>query len=391
MKIVCCSNMPYAREAFSTLGDVLSKDGRAIRREDLMDAVCLATRSTTQVNRELLEGTAVRFVGTATIGTDHMDLEYLQGRGVQWCFAPGCNANSVAEYVAAALLRLATRHGFRLHGKTIGVVGVGNVGSLVARRAEALGLRVLRNDPPRQRAMGAAGQEFVSLDRVLAESDIVTLHVPLTREGEDRTFQMADESFFQRLKPGAIFINAARGPVVRTDSLLGALGSGRVSHAVIDTWEGEPAFRPDLLQRVDLATPHIAGHSFEGKAMGTVMVYREACRFLGVPAAWRPDALLPAPVVPHIELDAAGMTDEEALWALVRQVYDIEADDARMRKDLPADTAGRAARFDALRKNYPMRREFRFTQVALRNAAETLQHKVRDLGFAAPGAAMATL
>jgi erythronate-4-phosphate dehydrogenase len=193
---------------------------------------------------------------------------------------------------------------------------------------------------------------------------------------------MADANLFAQLKPGCIFLNCARGAVNDTEALLAAMESGQVAHAVIDTWEPEPAYRRDLLGRADLGTPHIAGHSFEGKVGGTVMVYREACAFLGRKPDWSPDDLLPEPVVPHISVDAAGRTDEAALWEIVRQVYNIESDDARMRDlaDPSSDTA-RAAHFDGLRKDYPMRREFQFTTVTLENASEALAGKVRGLGF----------
>ncbi len=374
--------MPYAREAFSTLGDVLVKDGRAIAREDVRDAAILATRSTTRVDANLLEGTAVRFVGTATIGTDHMDIGYIEERGIAWCYSPGCNANSVSEYVTAALLCLANRCGFELAGKTLGVVGVGNVGSRVVAKAEALGLRVLQNDPPRERAeYPDGGSPFVALDDLLGASDIVTMHVPLSREGPDPTYHMGDERFFDQLRGGTVFLNCARGAVVGSDALLAAMNGGKVPHVVIDTWEGEPGCRADLLGCVDLGTPHIAGHSFEGKVMGTVMVYREACRFLGVEPVWSPDALLPEPPVPCISMDTAGRCNEEILWDIVRRVYDIEADDARLRETLGETPGDRAVQFDALRRNYPVRREFRFTQADVSGASAALERTLAGLGF----------
>ena len=401
MKIICSSNMPYAAEAFGTLGDVVVLDGRSIAAADVRDADILAIRSTTKVDRELLADSRVRFVGTATIGTDHLDIDYFEEVGIRWCYSPGCNANSVGEYFTAALLCLADRHGFELRGKTVGVIGVGNVGSRVVEKAGALDMRVLPNDPPRQRleecdSPSAAPLDprpstlgplpFVSLDQLLAGSDIVTLHVPLAREGPDRTFHMADDSFFARMKPGCVFLNCARGAVVETDALLRAADRGVARHVVIDTWEGEPAYRQDLLDRADIGTPHIAGHSFEGKVMGTVMVYREACRFLGVEPAWTPDDLLPAPPVPMVEIDARERTDESALWEIVRSVYDIEGDDRRLRDSCAADPANRAWSFDDLRRNYPMRREFRFTHVRAPGASEELQHKISRLGFRTPTA-----
>jgi erythronate-4-phosphate dehydrogenase len=392
MRIVCATNMPFAVEAFSTLGEVEVIEGRDIGAAQVRDARILALRSTTRVDRALLEGSGVGFVGTATIGTDHMDLAYLDQAGIRWCFAPGCNANSVSEYITAALLCLGRRHGITLEGLTMGVIGVGNVGSRVVRKARALGMRVLMNDPPRERGIvppvGAGDADdfepgpFVSLDRILAESDIVTVHTPLTREGADRTFHLADRTFFGRVRKGCIFIDAARGAIVDTGALLEALESGQVSHAVLDTWEGEPRYRTDILTRVDLGTPHIAGHSFEGKAMGTVMVYREACRFLGVPPTWSHEPLMPPPLVPEVRL-APGPAEQAALDEAVRRVYDIEADDRRFRDTAVPDDKQRAVHFDRLRREYPERREFRYTRVMAATGALSapLRAKLAALGF----------
>jgi erythronate-4-phosphate dehydrogenase len=386
MKIVCATNMPFALEAFRTLGETRILEGRTLTPADVRDVEILALRSTTQVNRDLLEGSRVRFVGTATIGTDHLDIPYLERRGIRWCFAPGCNANSVSEYVTAALLTLGERHGLTWEGKTLGIIGVGNVGSRVALKGDALGLRVLKCDPPRARgapasAGGLAPGPFVSLERILAESDVITVHVPLTRTGEDKTLHLADAAFFDRARRGVVFLNAARGPVVDTPALLAALERGQVSHAVLDTWEGEPDYHPGLVQRVDLGTPHIAGHSFEGKVMGTVMVYREVCRFLGVPATWSHEPLMPPPLVPEARCAAEGRADEAVLREVVRQVYDIEGDDQRFRATAAGDAASRKAAFDRLRKEYPERREFRYTRVAAAGAGASLARKLAGLGF----------
>jgi erythronate-4-phosphate dehydrogenase len=390
MKIICATNMPFVLEAFSTLGEARILEGRDISATDVRDAGILALRSTTQVNRALLEGSQVRFVGTATIGTDHLDLAYFQKAGIHWCFAPGCNANSVSEYITAALLTLGERHGITLEGKTIGVIGVGNVGTRVVKKARALGMRVLMNDPPRERIQKSGvrsqngvepDESFVSLDRILVESDIITVHVPLTKDGPDKTFHLADADFFSRARKGLIFLNAARGAVVDTPALLKALDLGQVGHVVLDTWEGEPKYRTDMLARVDLGTPHIAGHSFEGKVMGTVMVYREACRFLGVPAVWSHEPLMPPALVPRVEVDAAGRNDEVVLREVVRKLYDIEADDRRFRDSAVADDALRAKAFDRLRKDYPERREFQYTTVRLKQASSGLRAKFDGLGF----------
>lgn len=394
MKIICATNMPFAMEAFRTLGETRILEGRDISPDDVRDVEILALRSTTKVNQRLLEGSKVRFVGTATIGTDHLDLPYFDQAGIRWCFAPGCNANSVSEYITAALLTLGARHGITLEGKTIGVIGVGNVGSRVVQKARALGMRVLMNDPPRERAASSAkataakevkrqdpADQFVSLDRVLAEADIITVHVPLTKDGPDKTFHLADAKFFSRVRKGLIFLNAARGPVVDTPALLTALASGQVAHTVLDTWEGEPAYRTDMLDRVDIGTPHIAGHSFEGKVMGTVMVYREVCRFLGLAPTWSHEPLMPPTLVPHIEVDASGRSDEAVLRDVVKQLYDIEADDRRFRDSVVPDERVRSKSFDRLRKDYPERREFQYTTVHLRNGSASLRRKLDGLGF----------
>jgi erythronate-4-phosphate dehydrogenase len=382
MKIVCADGIPYAREAFAALGEVRVLPGRAITAADVRDADALMIRSTTKVGPALLEGSRVRFVATATIGTDHLDIPYLERRGIAWCGSPGCNANSVSEYIAAALLVLGRRHGLELAGRTLGVVGVGRVGTRVVAKARALGLRVILNDPPRFDAEGDA--VFRPLEELLVQSDILTLHVPLEPGGPYPTVRLAGERFFSRLKPGAILINAARGPVVDTDALLAALRGGRVSHAVLDTWDPEPAFRPDALAAVDLGTPHIAGYSFDGKVNGTVMIYRELCRFLGKKPEWTPEALLPPPAVTEVRVQVVGRSDQEVLAEVVRAVYDIEADDRALREGLPPDEAGRAAHFDRLRRDYPERREWPFTRVLAEGASKKLRGSLAGLGFVVP-------
>ena len=379
MKIVCDNNMPYAAEAFGTLGEVVLRDGRAITADDVHDAELLVTRSTTQVTRTLLAGSHLRFYGSAVIGTDHIDISYLEQAGIPWSAAPGCNAESVSNYLTAALLYLGGKHGFRLEGKTLGVIGVGNVGRKVVAKARALGMRVLACDPPRKRnPADTDAQSFVALDELLAAADVVTCHVPLTRAGVDRTYHLLDRAAFARMRPGVIFVNAARGEVIETDALLEVLGN-RVAHAVIDTWEGEPNYRPDLLARADIVSPHIAGHSYEGKVNGTMMVYEKACRVLGVAPTFQPQ--LPPPPLPEWSGDAAGRPDEDVLREAVLAVYDIMGDDARLRASCGTDAAARAKAFDRQRKEYPVRREFAATTVRVRHASDGLMRKFRGLGF----------
>ncbi len=381
---VCASGVTYGAEAFSSLGEVRICDARGMQAKDVADADLLVVRSTTPINRDLLAGSRVRFVGTATIGTDHLDTDYLDRAGVAWAHAPGCNALSVSEYITSALLMLHACHAVPLAGRTMGVIGVGQVGRRVVSKARALGLQVLMSDPPLER-MGAdpgalCGHPealFVPREQLLAESDIVSLHVPLTGEGQDPTAGMADSDFCRQLKPGCVFINSARGGVMRTGAVLEALAEGRIGHAVIDTWENEPAFSGALLSRAAVGTPHIAGYSFDGKVRGTKMIYDAACRHLGVEASWAPEPLLPEPDLPRVALPSGGLFP--SLWEAVRRVYDIREDDRALRGVEQGDERERAARFDRLRKTYRARREFPFTTVESHDAG--VQEACRALGF----------
>jgi len=405
MKLVIDRNMPYAKEAFSTLGEVFARDGRQLTVADVRDADALFTRSTTRISAALLAGSSVRYYGSAVIGTDHIDIPYLEKQQIPWVAAPGCNAESVANYVTSALLWLGGQHRFTLKGKTIGIIGCGNVGSKVLRHAKALGLKILVSDPPKQRSeigdqkSEVRGQKseipYVTLEQLLAESDIVTCHVPLTKTGPDATFQMLDTPQFAQMKPGVIFINAARGAILSTDALLAVLGT-RIAHAVIDCWEGEPTYRTDLLARVDIATPHIAGHSYEGKVNGTKIIYKAYLAWLAETSAdpvlrerakelLREEAIeklfaLPPPPVPHIDLPSI-KESEEVLRQAVLRVYDIEADSLRLKRSCVEDAVARAAAFDQQRSKYPMRREFTSTTVTLAKASPELRATLQGLGF----------
>ncbi len=379
MKIICAETVLLGNEALSHAGKTVIIPDREISRDDLLDADALIVRSKTQINRELLHGTPVKFVGTATAGTDHISAAWLESKGIYWCAAPGCNANSVSEYLVAALLTLHARHGFDLGGKTLGVIGCGNVGSHVVKKCEALGMNVLRNDPPL--AAISTDPDFFPLETILAESDIVTLHVPLVKDGPWPTDRLVDYRFFEQLKPGAVFINAARGSVCCYDALLDAKSAGAVSHMVIDVWNPEPDFRTDVLEWADLASPHIAGHSYEGKLNGTVACYNELCNFFEIPKMWDIAASLPKPEVPAVEIDCAHRDEEDVLHEIIRQVYDIEIDNSLIREAAVADEIDRARNFDTLRKNYRVRREFMNTKVVAQNAGNSLHRKIKAMGF----------
>ena len=379
MKIVCAETVLLGECAFSNAGKTVVIPDREITRDDLLDADALIIRSKTKATEELLHGTPVKFVGTATAGTDHLDATWLQQHGIYWCAAPGCNANSVSEYLMAGLLTLRSRHGFDLEDKTIGVIGCGNVGSRVVKKCHALGMNVIRNDPPLSAV--SADPDFQPLENLLAESDIVTLHVPLVKHKPWPTARLADYTFFEQLKPGAVFINAARGDVCDYDALTDAKNGGAVSRTILDVWSPEPAFRPDILKLADLASPHIAGHSYEGKLNGTIACYNELCNFFEIYKDWNIASTLPAPQVPFIEADCNGREDEEVLHEVIRQVYNIEDDDRLIRDAAVRNEIERARNFDALRKNYRMRREFNNTTVQLSEATSELKRTFSNLGF----------
>jgi erythronate-4-phosphate dehydrogenase len=362
--ILADENIPFAREAFGTLGEVRLKHGRHIAHADLADVDLLIVRSITRVDAALLAGTRVQFVGTATSGSDHVEVADLERLGIAFHAALGCNAKAVAEYMAAAWLTLAKLRGETLAGRRVGVIGVGHVGSLVVEKARALGMETVLNDPPKARE---SGRDHYRPLHDLFDCDIITCHTPLTFDGPDPTYRLIGEAFFSRLKPGAWFCNAGRGEVVHEGALHQALDGKCLDAVVLDVWDREPEIDGRLLARVDIGTPHIAGYSLEGKLNGTAMVYRAACAFLGVEPAWsaasaappRP-AGLPLPGFGDGEsalrhLDRAGIS---ALADTVMAFYPILRDDEALRKTVGMSAAERGKAFDLLRKAYPVRREF---------------------------------
>ena len=349
MKILVDENMPYARELFSRLGEVKAVPGRPIPTEALTDADALMVRSVTKVNEALLGDKAIKFVGTATAGTDHVDQAWLEQAGIGFSAAPGCNAIAVVEYVFSALLMLAERDGFALADRTVGIVGVGNVGGRLQKRLEALGIKTLLCDPPR--ADNGEEGDFRSLDELVAQADVLTFHTPLYKDGPYKSLHLADEALIASLKPGAILINACRGPVVDNAALLKCLNAGQKLSVVLDVWEPEPDLNLALLDKVDLGTSHIAGYTLEGKARGTTQVFEAYSQFIGQPQEVALSSLLPAPEFGRISLH--GPLDQPTLKRLVHLVYDVRRDDAPLRK-----VAGIPGEFDKLRKNYLERREW---------------------------------
>lgn len=333
MKIVIDDKIPYIREAAAQLCDqVVYLPGSAMTAADVHDADALIVRTRTRCNRQLLEGSRVQFIATATIGYDHIDTAYCHEAGIKWTNCPGCNAGSVAQYVRSALLLLAKERQLSLQDATLGVVGVGHVGTQICSIGNELGMKVVCCDPPRAER-GESG--FLPLDKLATQCDVISFHTPLTREGEHATYHLADEEFFQSLTRVPYIINTSRGEVVSTRALLEALDQGLVRDAVIDVWENEPHIDLQLLERVFLGTPHIAGYSADGKANASRMSLEALCRHFNLK-----DQLIqiaPPPLPSHVN-----PADPLSL-------YNPHTDSKALKSE--------PGKFESLRGNYPLRRE----------------------------------
>jgi len=383
MKIVADENIPFVAECFSSIGEVETISGREITPDVVADADVLLVRSITRVDSSLLAESRVRFVGTATIGLDHIDVDFLRQRNIGFASAPGSNANSASEYVIAALLKIGRKHSLRLEGKSIGIVGVGNVGSRVAKKCAALGMKVYLNDPPLQRRVAASSaawrwpspspslrdeaatqSKYLPIEE-LFDCDFTTLHTPLTFEGIDKTFRLADERFFNSLKAGSVLINTSRGGVVDSSALKASIETGSLKAVVLDVWENEPNIDTELLQMVDIGTPHIAGYSLDGKVTGMIMIYKAVCEYFGFNAKFDVESFLPEPAVPELRINPSSGSEQDVLLAAVEEIYNISEDDHKLRQIADKPEEGRGVFFDDLRKNYPVRREFKNTKVLI--------------------------
>ncbi|MGB8920302.1 MAG: 4-phosphoerythronate dehydrogenase PdxB [Pseudomonas sp.] len=376
MLIVADENIPLLDAFFAGFGEIRRVPGRSIDRATVEQADVLLVRSVTNVNRALLEGSKVRFVGTCTIGTDHLDLEYFNEAGITWSSAPGCNARGVVDYVLGSLMTLAEIEGVDLTQRTYGVVGAGEVGGRLVKVLKGLGWNVKVCDPPRQ---AAEGGDYVSLEQIIEQCDVISLHTPLTRSGDGATWHLFDQQRLQQLKPGAWLINAARGPVVDNAALRKVLLQREDLQAVLDVWEAEPEVDVALAELCVLATPHIAGYSLDGKQRGTAQIYEAYCEFIGQPVSIQLSELLPAPWLSQVTLHA----DSDPAWALAmlcRGVYDPRRDDADFRRSLVGNVGEQRAAFDVLRKQYPVRREIEGLKVRIEGNSPQLQQIVAALG-----------
>lgn len=371
MKIVIDAHIPFIRGVLEPWAEVEYIPGREISPEPLKNADLLIIRSRTWVNRQLLEDSHVKTVISATIGTDHIDTEWCRAKGIRVKNAPGCNSGAVMQYVTAALVWLARRKGFRYGEKTLGIIGVGNVGSKVANTAKALGFRVLLNDPPRARNEGGKG--FVAIEDILERSDIMTIHVPLNKTGRDKTLSMINERVLKMAKKGMILINTSRGPVVEDHALKNWVNSGNSGGLVLDVWNSEPDIDRELLEMCDLGTPHIAGYSVDGKANATAMSVQAVAQVLNLPLTkWYPEHL-PEPDNLRISLDNQKMDHQECIEKAVLHTYPIERDDDLLRT--------KTEEFESLRINYPVRREFHNYELQLTVKDDILERNLKKIGF----------
>jgi erythronate-4-phosphate dehydrogenase len=371
MKIIIDDKIPYIRGAFEQVADVIYLPGNKTTSEVVKDADAIITRTRTICNENLLKGSSVKFIATATIGYDHIDTEYCRQAGIKWTNAPGCNAESVNQYISSALFSWSMRKREDLAGKTIGIVGVGQVGSRVAKTCEAIGMKVLLNDPPRARAEGVG--KFVAIKTIQDEADIITFHVPLIVTGIDSTMHMVDKKFLLNVRKKPLIINSCRGEVFNSDDVFNTLKSGNISGAIIDCWENEPEINLELLKAVDFGTPHIAGYSKDGKANGTKMSVQAVSKFFNLGLDdWQPEKV-EAPENPVIEIDGNQRREYSILAEAILSTYNIENDDEALREN--------PNNFEKLRGDYPVRREFDSFTIKAKNIETRTLEKLEKLGF----------
>ncbi|AHW60925.1 4-phosphoerythronate dehydrogenase PdxB [Draconibacterium orientale] len=371
MKIIIDNKIPYIKGALEPFAEVIYLPGSETTPEIVKDADAIITRTRTICNDKLLRDSKVKYIATATIGFDHIDTDYCKQAGIKWTNAPGCNAESVNQYIASALCSWAMRKRTDLTGLTIGIVGVGNVGKRVAKTCKILGMNVLLNDPPRERTEGS--REFVSLETIQNEADIITFHVPLNMSGEDATFHMVDEDFLQNLRKNPLIINSCRGEVCDSEAIYNAIEASDIKGFIADCWENEPDINLDLLNLCEYGTPHIAGYSKDGKANGTKMSVQAISRFFGLGINnWEPTNV-ELPATTSIEIDGNQRREYSILAEAILSTYDIENDDDDLR-DSPL-------KFEQLRGDYPVRREFNTYTIEAKNIETKTLEKLIELGF----------
>ncbi len=341
MKIVCDNKVRFLNGVFNNIADIEFVAGREISADTVKDADALIVRTRTICNEQLLKGSNVKFIGTATIGYDHIDTQYCEQNNIFWTNAPGCNSGSVCQYIVSVLTCMAIHYGFDLKDKTIGVIGAGHVGSKVIKAAKQLGMNVLVNDPPLQLS-GNKDYDFCSLDNLLQQADIVDIHVPYTASGEFATHHLCNDAFISKMKDGAVLINSSRGAVADNQAVLAALNNNKLLTAVLDVWENEPDINRELLNRVYVGTPHIAGYSVDGKANATMQIVRSLSKFFNLGLDnWIPDTRQ----YPGVSLNYDQMND----YKLVLRSYNVMYDSIKLKTS--------PEKFEYFRENYPTRRD----------------------------------
>ena len=374
MKIYIDENMPYGSDFFSALGEVITFSGRNLSAEEIKDADILLVRSITKVNATLLDlNKNIKFVGTATIGTDHIDLDYLKQRNIGFSSSPGCNKVSVAEFVLSALLVLAEKQQFNLVNKSVAIVGAGNTGSAVYKVLTGLGVSCKLYDPPLE--VAGDQRQFCTFSDVL-DADIISLHVPKVESGYYKTVHMFNREILAKLNSKQILVNACRGEVVDNQALLTLARDNKAPSLVLDVWENEPHIEKALLPYVALATPHIAGYSMDGRVRGTEMLYHALSEYLNVKPVLTSKALMVKAAISEISVDTP--LTMAVLKSLVHVIYDVRRDDALFRAKVNNDNG-----FDQMRKNYPERREFSTVTINLSDSKHTTSNIIdlEKIGF----------
>ncbi|MBK7213557.1 MAG: 4-phosphoerythronate dehydrogenase [Bacteroidales bacterium] len=370
LKIIADAGIPFLQGVLEPFGSIEYLPSSAITNDSVKDADAILIRTRTTCNSQLLENSKVKYIGTATIGFDHIDQAYCLGRGIAWTNAAGCNADSVCQYVINSLIFLENQHNSQLSGKTLGIVGLGNVGSRVKAAMELLGLKVLVNDPPR--AMTEGNAAYVTLENLLAQSDIVSLHVPLNKDGQYKTHHLISKQELSKFKKGAILINTSRGEVVSNPELLEALKQEAISNTILDVWENEPYPNNELLNLSAISTPHIAGYSLDGKANATSILVQNLSRHFNIPLSdWRAD--LSQHQSPLITIEGKGKLPEQIAKEALTLTYDILSDDRPLRANPDF--------FEQLRFNYPLRRDIQAYTVQITNGSIEQAVMLEKLGF----------
>ncbi|MFT4071914.1 MAG: 4-phosphoerythronate dehydrogenase [Dysgonamonadaceae bacterium] len=345
MKFIADAHIPFLKGLLEQYGEAVYLDGKAFTNESIADADALFIRTVTKINEELLRNTRVKAVFSATIGFDHIDTDYCKRNGIAWFNAPGCNSGSVRQYITSALIEIGRLKGFAPEGKTLGIIGLGNVGKKVAEAAKRLGMRVLKYDPPRE--LNEGSREFCKLTTIAEEADIITFHTPLVKEGDYPTFHLGDRRFFDSLKRKPVIINSARGPIIETRALKEAIKEGKVSGSIIDCWENEPSIDRELLSMVDIATPHIAGYSADGKGNATRMSLESLSAFFNLNPLSADQVRIPRPTPDIIDLNS--FSQQNRIEETLLSTYPILSE-SNLLKHQPE-------KFTFFRENYPLRRE----------------------------------